>query len=512
MKQFILILILLFICPILYGQNVDKNIVNPVRIPDGLSEEEIIKIASKVKPTKRQLNWQENELTFFIHFGVNTFTDREWGRKQDDSKEFNPTNLNVEQWVKTIKEVGGKMMIVLAKHHDGFCYYPSKYNDYSVKKSPWKNGKGDLIKEAAKACKKYGIKLGIYLSPWDIYSPIYGTDEYNELFRNQLRELLTNYGKISEVWFDGACGEGPNGKKQVYDWNSYYKIIRELQPDAVIAVSGPDVRWVGTESGIGRETEWSVLPYDVFNQEKIADNSQKEDIGQAFIPKDLMENDLGSREKIKNAKSLIWYPSEVDVSIRPGWFYHQKEDSLVKTPEQLFDIYFTSIGRNSVLLLNVPPDKRGLFHENDIKSLKGFKKLLDETFKNNLAYNSSLKSKNGKKGFNIKSLVDNDNKTYWTTKENEHTTEIEITLKKISHFDIFMIQENIRNGQRIEEFSLEILQNNQWKEIAKGTTVGYKRLLRFPEVSTDKIKLKILKSRECPEISNIGIYKTAKLN
>jgi alpha-L-fucosidase len=509
MKAIYQVFLFVVISSLCLSQNNDKSIIKVTKIPAGSSIDEIIKIASKVKPSEKQINWQEQEFTFFIHFGVNTFTDREWGRKQDDSKEFNPTSLDLNQWAKTVKEAGGKTMIVLAKHHDGFCYWPTKYTEYSVKNSPWKNGKGDLIAEASKACKKYGIKLGIYLSPWDMVSPIYGTDEYNEHFRNQLRELLTNYGDVAEVWFDGACGEGPNGKKQVYDWYSYYKVVRELQPKAVIASMGPDVRWVGTESGEGRATEWSVVPVTTMDQKKIAANSQQSDIEKAFIPANMMDPDLGSREIIKKVSELMWYPPEVDVSIRPGWFYHKKEDSLVKTPEQLIDIYFTSVGMNAVLLLNIPPDQRGLINEHDIKSLKGMREILDKTFKNNLAADAKVSVINGRKGFKTTSLLDNDNKTYWTTGENTNEAELELNLKTKSTFDCLMLQENIKNGQRVEEFSLEAFIGGKWTEITKGTTIGYKRLLRFPEITTDRVKIKILKSRNCPEISSIGLYKIA---
>ena len=289
--------------------------------------------------------------------------------------------------------------------------------DHSVKSSPWKNGKGDVVKEVADACRQLGIGFGVYLSPWDRNAPMYGTEAYNDYFINQLTELLTQYGRVDEVWFDGANGEGPNGKKQVYDFNRWYAHIRKLQPSATIAIMGPDVRWVGTESGYGREMEWSVVPADENMMEKIADGSQKD---VAYAPTgDKMGKDLGSREKIRDAKGLVWYPAETDVSIRPGWFYHAKEDNEVKTPEKLLDIYFSSVGYNSVLLLNIPPDKQGLLSDSDIKSLKGFRQLVDKTFKTNLAKGAIIKSGNG---INTKALLDGKYETYFTTKQKDTTT------------------------------------------------------------------------------------------
>lgn len=476
------------------------NNYTPILASD--SPKDIIKKAANISPSPRQLRWQELELTAFFHFGINTYTNREWGHGHEDEKLFNPTQLDADQWVRVSKEAGIKQVILTAKHHDGFCLWQSKFTEHSVKKSPWKEGKGDVVKEVAEACKKYNIGFGVYLSPWDRTESTYGTEAYNDFFVNQMTELLTNYGQIDEVWFDGANGEGANGKRQVYDFERYYKLIRQLQPQATIAIMGPDVRWVGTESGYGRETEWSVMPLDARLQESIEKNSQSD---ATFAPMgDMTESDLASRPKIMGAKGLIWYPSETDVSIRPGWFYHTEEDERVKTPEKLFDIYFSSVGRNSVLLLNLPPDKRGLIHENDIKNLLAWRKLLDETFKTNLADGAILKAKNG---INLKSLLDKNNSTHFTTKGQDTTTIIELNLKGVKTFDVLQLQENIRIGQRIESFKLEYWDKNGWKEIALGTTVGYKRLLRFEPVTTNRVRLSILSSRLNPTIAELGLYK-----
>ncbi len=475
---------------------------NFVIIESGEGEEAIIRKAATLAPSPRQLRWQQLELTAFFHFGINTFTNKEWGTGKEDPQLFNPTALDAEQWVRVAKESGFKQVILTAKHHDGFCLWPTETTRHSVQSSPWKNGEGDVVKEVEAACRKYNIGFGVYLSPWDMNAPMYGSEAYNDFFVNQLTELLTRYGRIDEVWFDGANGEGPNGKKQVYDFERWYKLIRQLQPSATIAVMGPDVRWVGTETGYGRETEWSVVPADNLNPAAIAAHSQT---GIAFKPQgDMMGDDLGSREKILKAKGLVWYPAETDVSIRPGWFYHTEEDDKVKSPEKLFDIYFHSVGRNGVLLLNIPPDKRGLIHENDVKALKELNELITETFDKNLLNGARMESPNGKK---LEALLDRDADTHFTTRKKDSTTSIIFSLPSNQTFDVLLLQENISTGQRIEKFVLEYEQDGVWRTIAEGTTVGHKRILKFEPVHAQKIRLRITSSRLNPNIAEIGIYK-----
>jgi len=453
---------------------------NLVLINPGETPEQIIEKASQVTPSANQLTWQQLDFNAFIHFGINTFTGREWGSGTENPALFKPTALDARQWVRVIRDAGMKMVIMTAKHHDGFCLWPSKYTKHSVAASPWKNGKGDVVREVADACREYGLKFGIYLSPWDRHEPTYGkSDAYNQFFKNQLRELLTGYGEISEVWFDGACGEGANGLKQHYDWPAWYALIRELQPQAVIAIMGPDVRWVGTESGYGRNTEWSVLPDIVQLPDSVAAASQQHPADGGFIPGDLTDSDLGSREKLLKARSLVWYPAETDVSIRPGWFYHSAEDNRVKTPQKLADIYFHSAGMNSVLLLNIPPDKRGLIHQKDIASLQGMKKILEETFKENLL-----------DGVMVSGAA----------------SPFEYTLRQPSRFNTLMIREDIKVGQRIEKFHLEALEGNRWITVTGGTTVGNKRLLRFPAMTAQKVRLVIDELRADPAIMQIGLY------
>lgn len=491
-----IVLSILFLPALLYPQK------NYVEILPTDTEADIIEKAANVVPSPRQLRWQQLEMTAFFHFGINTFTNKEWGNGKEDITLFNPTSLDAKQWVQIAKEAGFKQIILTAKHHDGFCLWPSKYTDHTIKNTPYKNGNGDVVKEVAEACKSYAIGFGIYLSPWDMNSALYGDyEKYNRFFINQLTELLTNYGKIDEVWFDGANGEGPNGKKQEYNFNAWYQTIRDLQPSATIAVMGPDIRWVGTETGVGRETEWSVVPVEAQSQEAIANNSQSD---VAFSPKgDMMGNDLGSRDKILKAEKLVWYPAETDVSIRPGWFYHPEEDNKVKSADDLMNIYFSSVGRNGVLLLNIPPNKQGLISDSDAKSLREWKIKHDAVFSHNLLKNATASSVNG---INTSSLIDGNFDTYFTTINKSPTTTIEFALNQNSTFNILMIQENIAKGQRVEKFYAEYFENGSWIKFTEGTTVGYKRLLSFDAISADKIRIHIESSRLNPMLSEVGLF------
>jgi alpha-L-fucosidase len=479
---------------------------NFVLIPSGVPVEKIVYTAAHIIPSPNQLAWQEMEFIAFVHFGMNTFTDREWGEGTESPSLFNPTDFDARQWARVLKEAGLKMLIVTAKHHDGFCLWPSQCTEHSVRSSPWRQGKGDVVREVAEACREAGLKFGIYLSPWDRHEPTYGdSPAYNEHFRSQLRELLTNYGEVGEVWFDGAYGEGPNGKRQEYDWPSYYRVVRECQPKAVIFGMGPDLRWVGTETGYGRETEWSVVPMEI-REPMIKPAPSLDDL---FIPGDMTADDLGSRGKIAGARALAWYPAETDVSIRPGWFYHASQDEEVKTPEKLMDIYFSSVGRNGVLLLNVPPDKRGHIHENDIKSLMDMRRILDTTFQTNLVSGARVEASNENEDHPARSILDEDKGTYWTTAGGVESAVLEFALPEKQTFDLAMLQENICVGQRVEEFSLESWNGKGWVLFVQGTTIGYKRLLRFPETTTDKVRLTIIKCRTSPTLSAFGLFKLA---
>lgn len=450
----------------------EKHVV----FPAGATVAEKIEMASRLVPTPQQLEWQRMELTAFLHFGVNTFTGREWGDGTEDPAIFNPTSLDCEQWVRTLKESGFKMAIITAKHHDGFCLWPTKTTRHSVASSSWKDGKGDVVRELRDACKKYGIKFGVYLSPWDRNASCYGdSPAYNQFFIEQLTELLTNYGEVHEVWFDGANGEGPNGKKQIYDWDAILKTIRRLQPKAVTAIMGDDVRWVGNEKGIGRETEWSAtaLTPGIYPRS----GEQNKELGIFGKAKD-----LGGRDIVARATELFWYPSEVDVSIRPGWFYHADQDKQVKSLNHLTDIYFKSVGYNSVLLLNIPPDLRGLINENDVQRLKEFSSYLKKTFARNYVLKGN-EAWNGNSG-----------------------TVRQYDIQKDALVNAFMIQEDISKGQRIESFLVEAYKDGSWIHMAEGTTVGYKRLVRFSDTRSERIRVTIRSARGVANVAAVGLF------
>ncbi|MCZ2567883.1 alpha-L-fucosidase [Bacteroides fragilis] len=477
MKKLILSTALLAaICTAGQAQETNDYYVKHVEFPQGATLEQKVDMAARLVPTPQQLEWQQMELTAFLHFGINTFTGREWGDGKENPALFNPTDFDAEQWVRSLKEAGFKMAILTAKHHDGFCLWPTKTTGHSVAASPWKDGKGDVVRELRDACDKYGIKFGVYLSPWDRNASCYGdSPKYNEFFIEQLTELLTNYGEVHEVWFDGANGEGPNGKKQEYDWTAILSTIRRLQPRAVTAIMGDDVRWVGNERGLGRETEWSATVLTPGTYARCEE--QNKALGVKATSKD-----LGGRDMLVNAKELFWYPSEVDVSIRPGWFYHQQEDNQVKSLKHLTDIYFKSVGYNSVLLLNIPPDQRGRISDADVNRLKEFADYRKEIFTDN-------RVKGGLKA--------------WTARPGDTRV---YQLKPKSEINVVMLREDISKGQRMEAFTVEALTADGWKEIAKGTTVGYKRLIRIPAVEARQLRVKVDACRLAANISEVAAY------
>jgi len=477
--RFHLVLLLIPFAALLAGAGQDKSYrPGGVRILPTDTAAQLVEKAARVVPSERQLAWQALEFQAFVHFGMDTFTNREWGLGTEDPKLFNPTDFDAGQWVEAVKAAGVRGVIVTAKHHDGFCLWPSRFTAHSVKASPWKNGQGDVVREVADACRKASLKFGVYLSPWDRHESSYGdSPRYNEYFKNQLRELLTGYGEISEVWFDGACAEGPNGKRQVYDWEGYWGLIRELQPGAVISIMGPDVRWIGNEAGTNRESEWSVIPVG-----RADDRPAEKDPG-GIAGLDAMAPDLGSRaaigEAAKKGGRLIWYPAQVDVSIRPGWFYHAAEDMKVKTVGHLLDIYYGAVGGNAQLLLNIPPDRRGRLHENDVLALKRLGDALRDTFAVNLAAGAKTAAAG---------------------------RVIEYDLGQTRAFNVAMIREDIRSGQKVEAFALDVWDGRDWTESARATTIGYKRLLRFPVVKAAKARLRILSARGPAAIAEFGLY------
>ncbi|MCF7707867.1 MAG: alpha-L-fucosidase [Verrucomicrobia bacterium] len=441
-------------------------------------------------PKPRQLDWHERGRYMFLHFTVNTFTDMEWGNGKEDPQVFNPTSLDARQWVKTAKDTGFEMVILTCKHHDGFCLWPSKYTDHTVAGSPWKNGEGDVVREVSDACREFGIDFGVYLSPWDRHEPCYGdSPKYNQFYRNQLTELLTNYGEISMVWFDGACGEGPNGKRQVYDWDSYFALVRKHQPGAVIfSDAGPGVRWVGNEAGYAGDPNWAM--YDIRN----------------------IEIGGGRRDQMThgNINGNKWVPAECDVSIRPGWFYHKSEDDEVKSLEKLFDIYLNSTGNNSCLNLNVPPDRRGLLHENDVQRLREFSDYLNTAFNPNLLKPGLTTETGNTRGneafYNGTRAIDDDPMTYWATDDGVTNSWLTVEFEDTKTFNIAVLREYVRLGQRVAEFELQALNNGQWETAASGHTIGFQRIIKCPDTTTDKVRLLIKNARACPTISVFELY------
>ena len=452
-------------------------------------------------PNKYQSDWQELEYYAFIHFNMNTFTNKEWGYGDEKPSQFNPTELDTRQWARVVKEAGMKGIIITAKHHDGFCLWPSKFTEHSVKNSPWKMGKGDLIRELSQACKEYGLKFGVYLSPWDRNHPSYGKSEYITYFRNQLRELLTEYGEIFEVWFDGANGgDGFYGganeerrvdKKMYYDWPKTIELVRSLQPQAVIfSDAGPDIRWVGNEKGYANETTWSPIYRDsVF----------------AGMP-DFQRFASGQEN------GTHWVPTETDVSIRPGWYYHPEQDDQVKSLSKLVDIYYNSVGLNSSLLLNLPVDNRGLIHENEVKNLKALADYLNTTFSYNYSKGQKVKTSSTFKSYDNIALIDEDKKTYWASEVNDENPTIEILLDNPVLVNTFMIQEYLSMGQRIKSFYFEVFSDGNWEKIYEGSTIGNKRLIRFETQNIEKARFTVNDKKAQIVISNVGLFKAKDLD
>ncbi|XP_010417954.1 PREDICTED: alpha-L-fucosidase 1-like [Camelina sativa] len=436
-------------------------------------------------PTSQQLQWQLGSMAMFLHFGPNTFTDSEWGTGKANPSVFNPTHLNATQWVQTAKDSGFSRVILTAKHHDGFCLWPSQYTDYSVKSSPFRDGKGDVVAELAAAAAEAGIGLGLYLSPWDRHDPCYGkTLEYNEFYLSQMTELLTKYGEIKEVWLDGAKGEGE--KDMEYFFDTWFSLIHQLQPGAVIfSDAGPDVRWIGDEAGHAGSTCWSL-----FNRTnaKIGDTD----------PLYSQEGDGFGQD---------WVPAECDVSIRPGWFWHALESP--KPALQLLDIYYNSVGRNCLFLLNVPPNSSGLISEQDIKVLEEFRGLKKSIFSNNLARKALVNSSSIRGSqFGPNNVLVQGLDKYWAPEENDKTWELYLAFKNSVSFNVLEIREPIHMGQRVASFHLETHNtvSGEWERVVSSTTIGNKRLLRFPKVQSRSLKLVVDKARADPLISYLGIY------
>lgn len=453
-------------------------------------------------PSTRQLRWHELEFYGFLHFTVNTFTDKEWGYGDESPAIFNPTDFSAEQIVTTAQAAGMKGLILTAKHHDGFCLWPSKYTEHSVKHSPWRGGHGDVVKEISQACRRHGLKFGIYLSPWDRNHKDYGKPEYLTYYRNQLSELLTNYGPVFEVFLDGANGgDGYYGgaretrridREAYYDWQTTWNLIRKLQPNAnIFSDAGPDVRWVGNERGIAGETCWATL--------------NRND----FVPGRADESRLNRGDR----PGTDWVPAECDVSIRPGWFYHEKEDSKVRTAQNLVDLYFSSVGRGGSLLLNLPVDRRGRIHENDVKSLHAFRKRLDATFTTDLATGAHAIASNtlgNTRRFVAANAIDDDRSTYWTVNDDVHDPDITIDFGGSRTFNVVRLREYLPLGQRVEAFAIDQWRDGGWQQFASGTSIGNCRLVRSERITTTKVRVRITQAAAASAISELGIFAEPK--
>ena len=449
-------------------------------------------------PSERQLAWHKMEYYAFVHFNMNTFTDMEWGSGGESPELFNPSQLDTRQWARVAHEAGMKGIIITAKHHDGFCLWPTATTEHSVKNSPWKNGRGDVIKELAKACAQYGLKMGIYLSPWDRNHQDYGRPEYVEDFHEQLRELLTNYGEIFEVWFDGANGGsgyygGANeirkiDNKTYYQWDKTTAIVRELQPDAVIfSDGGPDIRWIGNEEGWANETNWSIMRRD------------------EIYPGWPRYVELRSGHE----DGTHWLPAEVNVSIRPGWYYHPREDHQVKSLPQLVNMYYESIGRNGNFLLNLPVDNRGLVHESDVRQLLALKAQIDKDFALELAKGQRISAsdvRGNSTEYAAENIIDGDASTYWAGSDGQNTSSFTLTFKNPTSVNRIVLQEYIPLGQRVQRFSVEAEVDENWELIDEQTTIGNKRILRFDTVKAKRIRINILEAKGPPLLCNMELY------
>lgn len=445
-----------------------------------MTEQERLDLYTSIVPNRRQLLIQEMKYYAFVHYTVNTFTNKEWGNGKESEQVFNPTDQNTDRWCAAIRDAGMKGVILTCKHHDGFCLWPTKTTEHSIKNSPYKNGKGDVVREVADSCKKYGLKFGVYLSPWDRNSKLYGTPAYNDFYIEQMTELLTNYGEIFMLWLDGACGAKADGQPvQKYDFERIWKTAVELQPNIVMSGCAPDVRWIGNESGKTRESEWNVVPQFQYDQQNFAANCQQDDDLKKFQKRcqDVMLPDMGSRKFLANYDKFMWYPAEVDVSIRPGWFYHPAQRLTLKSLKRLMTIYYNSVGNNSLMLLNIPPNRKGQFAKSDVRRLREMGKWLRRE-EECVLESSCVFSADGR--------------------------EAEITFPKQS-VDRLRLAEDTTKSQRVEKFSVYAGEEC----VFRGTTIGFSRIAIFDRpVVTDNLRFVIEECRNEPYMQKIEVCKT----
>ncbi len=438
-------------------------------------------------PTPYQWEWQKMETNLFLHFGPNTFTGAEWGNGKESEEVFQPSALDCRQWVSVAKAAGFKGVIITAKHHDGFCLWPNPESTHTVAQSSWRDGKGDVLRELSDACREADMKFGVYVSPWDRNHPSYGTEEYNQVFVRTLEHIYANYGHIFEQWFDGACGEGPNGKRQAYDWPLFNGTVYRLAPHAIIfSDAGPGCRWVGNEEGHAGRTNWSTI-----------DNTSLYP-GKGGIHELLNQGEEGAP---------YWIPAETDVSIRPGWFWRASETPKVKSVEKLLQIWYESVGRNSLMLLNVPPDDRGLIDPVDSARLIEFRAALDQILATDLAAGAKVKASDTRgRAFCAGKMLDGDENSYWATPDGVTAASFVVTLPEERTFNRVLLQEYIPLGQRVRNFSIEVPDGNGWKKIAAETTIGYKRVVPIPTTTASRLRISIDDALACPTISRFGLY------
>lgn len=446
--------------------------------------------SGRPRPTPAQLRYQRRERALFLHFGVNTFTDREWGTGDESPSIFDPSALHARQWARCARAAGFRSMVLTAKHHDGFCLWPSALTDHSVRKSPWRGGHGDVVRDFTDACRVEGLGAGVYLSPWDRHEPSYGdSPRYNDFYVAQLSELLTRYGPIAEVWFDGANGEGPNGKRQAYDWDRFHRTVRRLQPDAVMfSDAGPDVRWIGNEHGMAGDPNWAM-------------------VDPAAVPFPGATGPAVERMlQHGDPAGTVWRPGEADVSIRPGWFWHAAESAKVKSVDEMVELFFVSVGRNANLLLNVPPNRAGLLDDVDVARLAAFSAALASQFGENAAIGARVSASSETSGHSANAVTDRDPDTWWSPRRGDRSPSVVATFRRPVRIGVVEVGEAIQNGQRVAAYGVDALVGGKWQTISTGTTIGHRKLDRLSQRTADGVRLRIVSSIGAPQIATLAIW------
>ena len=466
-------------------------------------------IAAEIKPSKRQLEWQKTEFYGFVNIGLPTVVNREWTEGNVKAENFVPEKFNAEEWVTFFKEAGFKGMVLNVKHHDGFCLWYSAFTDYSVENAfNWEAENRDMVQMRSEECARQGLKFGIAISPLDRRAPSYGKgEEYNVYFKKLLREVLTKYGDIFYVRFDGAADENKDGYTQEYDWEGYYEVVRECQPDAVIALVGPDVRWYGNEWGVIRKNEWSVVP-KYYSIEEAIKRSKEPPSRKNKKREKKHDMDLGSRKSIKKESEFIWYPCEVSVSMRDRWYYHKEDEYSAKTKDKLQKLYLEAVGGNCALMLGVPPMKDGSFSEMDYQILMAFGKSQRQTYNYKVSSTAQFSASSSlSEEFSVNNLTNSDENKTWKPAKDDLQPEIVITFKEKDMFDRVLMMEHIENGQHVEEYELYIdTGDGKFKKVEKGGVIGYKRIHKIAPIEVQRVKIKITSYRGELELQEVTLY------